>query len=296
MIPRSFLFLSALFCTLRIFGQTVELTGGSMHVGQGTTLRFVGPLTFAIQPGAEVNNDGTIELGTAATLIEPTGGPITGSGTEIAVIDLDGPIGNEEPGGLGLSLTTDFPVGPVTITRGHEPRFFLEGDQSIARWFRIDAQEPSSGVAQITMKYDAVELNGLPNDGLALFRSDVLDGPWAPISSTNDPLQHLVEGSTAAPWGVYTAFDANAPTSSPSLMATNGIQVWPTLTTDVLFIRSTDGTPLGSVLVFDGVGRALPVTLLNRSMELLTLDVGRLATGSYYVRIREGVIVKFRKA
>lgn len=296
MTQRSILFLPALASVMVMTGQTVDLISGSLRVSQGTSLRFDGPLSFSIQPGAEVVNDGLIDLGLGATLQEPAGGPITGSGTESAVIDLDGPIGNEEPGGLGLSLTTDFPAGALTVTRGHLPRAFPEGDPSIERWYRIDAPSATSGSADITISYDPIELNGLSADAIGLFRSDGLDGPWDPLASTNDPMDHLVQGSIQAPFGVYTAFDVNAPTPSPSLLATNGLHVWPTLTSEVLFIHSTDGAPLGPIMLFDGLGRTLPVITLGRSADLVSLQVADLAAGAYYLRVGGRAIVKFRKA
>ncbi|MEZ4791282.1 MAG: T9SS type A sorting domain-containing protein [Flavobacteriales bacterium] len=296
MILRPLLFITTLGSVVAMTGQTVDLTGGSLRVSPGTSLRFEGPVTFSIQPGAEVVNDGLIDLGSAATLVEPAGGPITGTGTEVAQIDLDGPIGNEEPGGLGLSLTTDFPAGPVTIIRGHLPRAFPEGDPSIKRWFRIDAPSATAGMANITIAYDPTELNGLSSDAIGLFRSDALDGPWDPLASTNDPVTHLVLGSVTAPFGIYTAFDVNAPTASPSLLATNGLHVWPTLTSELLFIHSTDGTPLGPILVFDGLGRSMPLTAQSATADLVSLDVAGLAAGAYYIRVGDRAIVKFRKA
>lgn len=296
MILRYILILPAVVSVVAMTGQAVDLSGGSLRIGAGTTLRFEGPMTFTIQPGAEVVNDGTIDMGMAARLDEPSGGPITGAGTEMALIDLDGPIGNEEPGGLGLSISTDFAAGPITITRGHIARVFPEGDPSVERWFRIDAPFTTSGVADITIAYDASELNGLSSDAIGLFRSDMLDGPWNPLASTNDPVDHLVQASVAAPWGVYTAFDVNAPTASPSLVATNGLHVWPTLTSEQIFIHSTDGTPLGPVVVFDGLGRSLAIPSRTSSHDLVELDVAHLAAGAYYVRVGDRAVVKFRKA
>ena len=151
-------------------------------------------------------------------------------------------------------------------------------------------------VADITIAYDASELNGLSSDAIGLFRSDMLDGPWNPLASTNDPVDHLVQASVAAPWGVYTAFDVNAPTASPSLVATNGLHVWPTLTSEQIFIHSTDGTPLGPVVVFDGLGRSLAIPSRTSSHDLVELDVAHLAAGAYYVRVGDRAVVKFRKA
>ncbi|MCC6541154.1 MAG: T9SS type A sorting domain-containing protein [Flavobacteriales bacterium] len=295
MLQRNATVLSLTVACAAVHGQAVELVSGSMRIDPGTTVQFVGPLTFTIQSGAAVVNDGTIDLGSAATLSEPSGGPIVGTGVELATIDLDGPLGNVEPGGLGLTVSTGSPIGPLTITRGHLPRTFPEGDPSIARWFQLDAPLANSGDATFTLRYDATELGPLSADGIGLFGSNAIDGPWTLLASTNYPAAHTIEGTVPAPWGVYSAFDVNAPTPSPSLQATSGLHVWPTLTEDVLFIHATDGTPIGGVALFDGLGRSIDARILHAKGDLVSLDVSHLAQGTYLLHVDGHQAMKIRK-
>lgn len=285
-------FLCVLLCGAVVQGQQVDLIGGSLHVMDGTTLRFNGPLEFVIQPGASVVNDGIIDLGGAASVNEPVGAPISGAGVEIARLEDEGPSSAATPGGLGLTLTTGAPSGPITITRGHVAREFPEGDLSIARWFALEAPG-ASGTVDVVMHYDPSELNGLSGSALALFRSAQEDGPWTILPSTAS--ERTVSATLEAPWTFITAFDANVPTASPALFATNGLHVWPTLTTGQVFIHSTDGAPLDALEVFDGLGRTIATQVDQHSATLATMDLSGLAHGPYYLRVNRLTTIKLRK-
>ncbi|TXI80472.1 MAG: hypothetical protein E6Q44_06950 [Flavobacteriales bacterium] len=277
------------------FAQQATLSNGTMHVQEGTTLRFTGPLQFTIGPAGALINDGLIDLGTQAVVVEPVGSPISGSGVEMAVTATDGPFNATAPGGLGLSLTTNTATGPITVTRGHLARVFPEGDPSIARWFRLEAPGGGSAPVDVVLSYDATELNGLSGSAIGLYQSTQEDGPWSSLASTNDAAQYTVSATLPAPWDFITAFDQDAPTASASLVARNGVEVWPTLTHGPLFIQVKDGAALEELDLFDGLGRLVTPAMHQRSSTFASMDLSGLANGPYFLRIGQRTTIKLRK-
>src|SRR5688572_21058994 len=105
----------ALLLPFSTWAQSMTLTGGTLTVEAGTQVELLGPLEWSIAPGAQVVNDGTIELGTEAILLEADGAPITGAGTEHAQRTVPAGGGVVEPGGLGLSLASPDDLGVVDV-------------------------------------------------------------------------------------------------------------------------------------------------------------------------------------
>lgn len=284
-----------LACAAAANAQTIDLLGGTMTVAEGTTVQLTGPLQLTIQPGATLVNNGTMDLGTEATLSEPDGNPIRGAGVEVARTVGNGPFSAAEPGALGLTFTATEQEGPVEVIRGHATYYFPEGDPSIARWFSLGAPNGGNGDVQVVLRYDATELNALAGSSLGIFRAPDETGPWLFVSSTNDALAQTVSADLIAPWPVITAFDANAPTASPSLVVQEGIHVWPTLTSGEVFVHALDGTPLDRIDVVDALGRVVPVQIDRRSAVLARLDLSGSAIGAYFLRIDGRSTFKLRR-
>lgn len=275
--------------------QPMTLVTGSVTIQEGTTVRFDGPLIWTLSAGTSVTNNGTIELGAQASLVEPAGGPISGSGTERAVLDNAPPYTSVNAGGLGLELTNSTVPPPIEVVRGHLPFILPEGDPSIERWYAISSAEAQVSSLAVSLGYDASELNGLQANALSLFHSQTEAGPWSALASVVDA--NTISGSIQYPWGLLTAFDANAPTSSSSLVARSGFHVWPTLATDQLNIVALDGALVKQCEVFDAVGRAALPKRSGSFGPSLLLNVSALAPGSYYLRLNGGeAVIKFRKA
>lgn len=287
--------LLTLLVPIVLSAQSTQLLSGSLTIAEGTSLRFQGPGELVIQSGAAIINHGLIDLGDATVLTEPEGTPITGGGSETATLNGTGPWNSVEPGGLGLTLSAGDLEGPLTITRGHEPRSFPEGDQSVARWFAIDAPNASTGELVITMRYDPTELNGLSPVNLGLFRSETVDGPWATITSTNNGGSSTVSGTLASATNHLTAFDANAPTASPYLFATGDLRVWPTLACCEVIVQAQNGLVLNELEIFDAVGRLQRTSTTASSDQLVVIDVSDLTRGIHHLRVNRQVTIKVIK-
>lgn len=277
-----------------VSGQQMRLFEGTVTVVEGTSMQLVGPLEWTIDPGASVINNGTIVLGDAAKLFEPAGGPITGTGTETAILTAPAPYSNEEPGNLGLELSSTTGPAPITVVRGHLPRQFAEGDSSIARWYQLQADPLIDGSVDAVLSYDPTELNGLAPNSLSLYRSDDLLGPWTMLASTPNAGINSVSGMLSQPAAFLTAFDMDAPTPSPTLVAQNGFSVFPTVINDVVNVVSLDHQPIQRVQLFDGIGRTVPLAQIQGGVDRVQLALPALASGAYFLRVNDQHAFKLR--
>ena len=261
-----------------LHGQTMTLSGGTLTVANGTRIAIDGPITWGIVPGATLINDGRIEMGTLGTMDEPEGNPITGNGTEHALYLSVGPASDVEPGGLGLSLSTIDGLGDVEVVRGHTVQLDGTSTESIARWFELVAP-PSPGVSVgLRFHYDPVELNGLLESDLILHSGDELIGPWAALAGTPDLPNHDIISSWLSPWGFITAFDEDITTDVPG-GADAEFMIWPTVTEDMIHIRSRNGARVESLTVMDATGRL--VDQMTASQDGFTFSVAEYPSGVY---------------
>jgi hypothetical protein len=263
--------------------QTMVLQGGQLNVSEGTAMTFTGAITWQIAPGAAVVNDGTIDLGDSGTLDEAPGAAITGNGIETTSRLLDGPLSNEEPGGLGLLFTHDQGPGMTTLTRGHAPITTATGS-SMARWYEL-ACEPIDDIA-LTLRYDPSELNGLNPGTLQLHRFATPPGHWEPLTGLSDVAAHTVTGTAQAPWERITAFHSGMTTDVADVPAVGApwFRVYPTITTGPLWIEAPAGTGVAQLELFDMTGRRYKVQAYSAGT-VTHLDVAHLSSGTYVLRI-----------
>lgn len=266
------------------FGQTATLQSGTLHVLPGTTMRFSGVSDLVIAAGAQVINDGLIDLGADCLLQEQPGAPITGSGVEQAVWPIAAPLTGAEPGRLGLTITTDYAAGDLEVTRGHQPAVLPNSAQGVARWFAV--LMPSGATdAGISFRYDLSELNGLDPQNLSLFEAPLLAGPWLALASINQPGAQLIDATDQAPVAFITAFDQDAPNRIP-LTHGGGWSAAPTVVTDHVRITVPEGLALNAVELLGADGRVLLTRAFPSAgpgMVLLELPV--LASGAYLLRL-----------
>ncbi|MCB0769682.1 MAG: T9SS type A sorting domain-containing protein [Flavobacteriales bacterium] len=277
------------------FSQTMDLSSGNLTVLSGTSLRFLGPIEWTISNAATVVNDGTIDLGSEARLIEAEGAPIIGSGSEHAVLEATPPYAMLEPGGLGLSISVDDGPGTVDVTRGHSRQVLHTSDLSIARWFLVSAEGQTGQDLDLELRYDPTELNGLDDADLLLFEalSDV--GPWGALPSTVDVDARTVSSTDQYPWAYITAFDRNAVAGSPELNHPDGFVIHPTIVENVLWITATGLEQISTLVIFDGSGRTVQDPTPKVSGPRAQLDLSGLAPGAYFLRLNERYVLRFQK-
>jgi hypothetical protein len=264
--------------------QDMVLTSGQVTLSPGTRIALDGNITWTIGAQASVVNDGLIELGLAATLIETPGAPIVGSGTETAERLLNGAFTGVEPGGLGLTLGAPAAIGAITVTRGHSTVVLSNGAESVARWFHVDGDPPPSTAVDVTFRYDPVELNGLDAQDLVLQHS-VVNDVWGGVDSELGPGPNMLSAQLPAPWGILTAFDADEITGVKEENATALFQLLGAPGDDVVHIRVLGHEPLRTWELFDAHGRLLASGRVPDVHTSLEIPMGPWAQGLVIFRL-----------
>ncbi|MFQ5572483.1 MAG: hypothetical protein ACE5G0_22645, partial [Rhodothermales bacterium] len=138
-----------------------------------------------------VNNGGGVDLGSATTLVEQSGGLVTGgTGTITASRDLDFPNGINVAG-LGVEITASANLRTTTVTRGHDVQR-SGGHQGIARYYDINPTISTGLNATLVFHYDESELGGVIEVDLRLFRSTDGGQSWTQMGGVPDPTGNTV--------------------------------------------------------------------------------------------------------
>jgi len=278
--------LAMLFTTLHLTGytQSMDLLGGTLTVAPGTRIAITGPITWTLAPDAQVVNNGRIELGEEAVLVESDASPMVGIGTEHAMLMQSGAITTFEAGGLGLSITTAG-IGSTEVVRGHLPLQNNGLDQSIARWYRLEPPPSAGTELDLLLRYASSELNSLNGNTLALYLGDTQTGPWSFVPSVAVGNARTVQATWSGPWSpIITAFPQGISTELPEPIATSEFAVWPSPTTDVLWVRGANATVQQLQLV-DASGRTVRELRKGGAMETVTLSLQGLPSGLYLLRV-----------
>lgn len=266
-------------------GQSMELLSGTISVASGTRISISGPVVWTVAPGAQIVNDGRILLGEEASIVESDASPITGLGTEEAIMAQSGQLTGIEPGGLGLGISA---VGLVTTTvvRGHIPLDNSGTDQSIARWYRLEPAPAQENELDLVLHYASSELNGHNGSTLQLYIGDGPFGPWSPMPGSADGSARKVSALWSGPWAsTITAFPQGISTDVPNYSPASGIAHWPNPTADLLWVRSTDGSAITTLELLDVSGRCLIQRSYVASVELSSMSLQALPSGIYLLRV-----------
>lgn len=251
-------------------------------------MELVGALTWQLTGTAVVVNDGLIDLGSNAVLQETFGAPITGAGTERSERPSPWAVSNEEPGGLGVTLSTDYVGGGIVVERGHTPLIAQSGVESIARWYSITTAQTNAFPIDLTFRYDPTELNGIAPNQLSLFVAAVANGPWATLTTVGDVPNYSLTATDPDAIPLITAFDADLVMGLQSVPS-DATAVWPTLFTDVIHLSIPDRQSVLEVTLLDASGRVVwrdrPVVGANSRV---VLHPSGIAPGSYVLDLGNG--------
>lgn len=262
----------------------MELLGGTLTVSPGTRVAVNGPIQWTLAPEAQLVNNGRIELGEQGTLLESDAAPVIGLGTEHSLIAQSGAITAFDAGGLGLSISTAG-IGNMEVVRGHQVLFNNSVDESIARWYLLEPPPAAGSELDMTLRYAGSELNGLDANTLAIYLGDTQAGPWSFVPSTTNTTERTVSATWNGPWApVITAFTQGISTNVPARSSAPALAVWPSPTTDLLWVRSMEG-PLRDILVMDAQGRVVLERGSNASGSIATISLAGLPSGMYLLRV-----------
>ncbi|MEL7249607.1 MAG: hypothetical protein AAFO03_14360 [Bacteroidota bacterium] len=132
----------------------------------------------------DLNGD-TCVLGTANGILinESETSRVTGitGGILQKTLDMDSP-NSENPGNIGIAITSTENLGTTIIERAHSPQA-VHGGNSVARFFQITPSNNTGLNATIEVFYFDAELNGNAEASLGLWRRD--DAFWFNPASTD---------------------------------------------------------------------------------------------------------------
>lgn len=98
----------------------------------------------------------------------------------------------ENPGAMGLEITSSENLGPVTILRGHDIQS-IGANESIARYFDLTPSNNQNLNATLRFNYLEAELNNVPEPELAFFRK-TNGNAWEDMGvSLQNPNDNFVE-------------------------------------------------------------------------------------------------------
>lgn len=275
----------------------MSLANGSMTILPGTTVVIQGPIVYTLAPGASLENNGSMDLGTEARLEEPVGGPITGIGTERCELPLSNGVTDQQPGGLGLTVSIPANSGTLTLTRGHMPRSAGGPVQSIARWYGLTAPTLDDVPFSVSLRLDATELNGLSPDVLSIHISASLAGPWADIPTVNDAVALTLATSLVGTSTYLTAFDPDQTTALAGIAPSGPFRIWPTAAHEVIYVQALAPVDLTRIEVLDASGRTISVVENGAFAEApFTVNVSTLPSGCYLLRINAMYVQRFVKS
>ncbi|MCB0792655.1 MAG: hypothetical protein H6595_02625 [Flavobacteriales bacterium] len=262
------------------FGQ-MSSGPGAMVIDSATVLRIDAPVNWTLDPGTSLVNNGIILLGPEATITEQTGAPISGDGVERIALTFAGPLVGEEPGGLGLALTTSTSPDSLMVVRGHRSYTDTSGTMSIARWFDVRSTMPVTG-ASLALHYDTTELNGASEADLALGRASAGDSLWTSYPTLSDLNMHVATAPMVDSLGLFTLFPFTLSTGSPAHPEALAWHLGPIPAHENIFVLGPSGATLTHAVLVDAHGRI--VRSLGRIISGTAIELAGLAPGAYMLQ------------
>ncbi len=185
----------------------------SLTVNRSNGIKLAGNLTVAsnitLTSGDLDLNGKTITLGTTGTLME-IGGRVKGSsGTITTTRTLNAPSGSNI-GGLGVSITSAQNLGTTVITRGHTRRG--NGvNLGIERYYDISPANNTGLNATVVFKYSALELAGISEDKLSMFKSTDGGSNWLEVEGVLNMPNKTLTVTGVNGFSIWTPASKDAP-------------------------------------------------------------------------------------
>ncbi len=185
----------------------------SLTVNRANGIKLAGNISVAsninlISGDLDLNGK-TITLGTNGTLME-NGGRVKGStGTITTTRTLNAPL-NTDIGGLGVFITSAQNLGSTVITRGHTRRG--NGvNLGIERYYDISPANNTGLNATVVFKYSTLELAGISEDKLSMFKSTDGGSNWLEVEGVLNMPNKTLTVTGVNGFSVWTPASKDAP-------------------------------------------------------------------------------------
>ena len=149
------------------------------------------------------SSNGTITGESAVSYIHGSSG-----GEVIKSVDLNAP-NDENPGNIGVSITSSANLGSTTIYRGHVVQD-VNGENSIERYYDIVPNNNTGLDATLQFYYLDHELNGIPENDLSPFEHDGVEWTEHAINNSNQT-SNFVEVAGIDEFNFWTLAEMVAP-------------------------------------------------------------------------------------
>lgn len=274
--------LPGLLLALNAAGQGSVEPGTTLVIDAGTDLRIEGTGLWTLPTGSTVVNNGQLTLGPAMDVQEAPGAAMQGLGLERTVRTL-GAVAGLDIAGLGAGLTSAVPLGTTTVVRGHVPFTDQSGSTSIARWMRIQPSTNAGLNATLAFRYDAAELNGVPETDQVLHIRHGAD-EWMPLPGAVNVADRRVIASGLDSMGTFTTFSGELPNALADIPSTAAMRLamdgdgggW---------LHVPAGATVRSLELFDLRGARIAEARVNWVAGWFQVPVAAPGPGAYLLRV-----------
>ncbi|MCB0795085.1 MAG: hypothetical protein KDB88_10140 [Flavobacteriales bacterium] len=279
-------------CAGLLFGipasaQVLVLDSTQIMLDPGTTMRILGNTDMVLGHAVQFQNNGTLDLGAAASISETPGSPMTGLGVERSMRPMGAVLNAVEPGGLGWTMTTAAVVDSLELVRGHASYQDTSGRVSVFRWYDVTVWPENGLDMDVVMRYDTTELNGLNEPDLMLHVATLGDTVWSGYPSMVNTSQRIVSVEGLDSLGRFSLFAGSIGTQLEEADILPSAQVSPI---------PTDG-PVRIVTKMPGRGRVRILDLTGREMASferidwsgpIDLNIAHWPSGAYFILFGDG--------
>ncbi len=163
------------------FDMELDFVSGELELLQ--TIDLGGALIFT-QGDLDLHGE-SINMGALASLLQEADNrrvyDSQGGGTLSITVSLNAPTQN--PGNLGLTISSNANLGSTVVTRGHDAQT-LNGNAGIQRYYDVAPATNTALNATISLTYFDNELNGVSESDFDLFRSTDGGSTWIPFAAS----------------------------------------------------------------------------------------------------------------
>jgi hypothetical protein len=250
--------------------ETVEFMSGNLDLnGQNLTL----------DPKAKLIGESE-----ESRIIGPKGGEV------IITLPMNAPV-FQNPGNLGVSITSGKNLGDVTIRRGHQPQE-VETGKSIERYFYVASNSPDMGSAKIRLHYFDAEIGSQDETELKIIQraAESLRAWKEKKTAENNLNDNFVEAGKVKELGLFTLVVQPRPTEQKEEENTLSNQHLDMVLYPVPVVGNTATLSVNSPVSGEGTLKIFGMDgklFQTRSVDLakgnnsFTIDITELTTSTY---------------
>lgn len=238
--------------------QVIINAGTNVTIDSGTTVNILtDQQALIINANGDLENNGQINLGENVSIYEANAFPIHGLGTETILKNFNGPLLNENPGGLGCEMSTSTSISSISVIRGHTTYQNDLSDWSVARWYQVSPSVNGGLDLSLRFHYDEVELNGIVEGDLEVNRSSNNGTDWQALISSVDASNDQVDAPSIDSLALFTLFNSILNSVDDESISVNELIIFPVPSSGKITVSNLlDIGQLKEIIIIDQLGRS----------------------------------------